>query len=167
MHRPLVYASNQSSPARQASTSVTFDQIDQDISRLVDVPNHTLDMLRFWVQRDARAICFSKLYDEDCAVMALAKDGLLIDAIPVQHRTDRVQMAAVQCNGLALRSCPDASVHVQMAAVAQNGLALQYIREQTATICTTALMQTPEAMQYVDLTCPEGVDAVWPWAFDD
>jgi hypothetical protein len=88
--------------------------------------------------------------------------------IIIESQTERICLAAVRSNGMALRHVKHQTYQICLAAVKQNGRALQYVNHQTVDICHEAIKEDPKAHEYVKIDLWGGSNSSWShsvWSF--
>ena len=86
--------------------------------------------------------------DEAECLVAVKRDGWLITWLPAEARTEAVRMVAVQQQPYVIQSVPQTE-KICLAAVKQNGMALRCVDDQTFEICCEAVKQDPEAIEFI------------------
>jgi hypothetical protein len=93
-----------------------------------------------------------KGYPELCE-LAVSKEGLALQFVPKELRTERMCLAAVSKDGFALAKVPDEVKTEEMClmAVSKNGRALYYVPDEMKTerMCLMAVSKDGTALQYV------------------
>lgn len=98
-------------------------------------------------------IRFRTITSLESALAAVTQDGLAIDYVPRQFRTEAVVQKAVEKNGYALLHVPLAlrTESLMLKAVMQNGLVLAHIPEalRTEALVQKAVEQNHQALRLV------------------
>ena len=123
---------------------------DNEIYDLRDYHNPNIyDLTLNIVKRKAFALRFNYVIQtEKICLAAVNKNGLALQY--VQEQTPKICLAAVNKNGLFLKYVQEQTPDICLAAVKNNGLALQYVRKQNLDIIDEALKNNSNSRNFIN-----------------
>ena len=112
----------------------------------------------FWIsmiQQNGYVIKYIKEQTPELCALAVQKDGLALQFIKQEFKTDEICKLAVQRDGYALQYVENKTDEICKLAVQCSSVALRYVRNQTDELCKLAMLRNEYALEMVKNQTPE------------
>lgn len=125
---------------------------------LSDVDNHSLEMVKAAVGRNARQLMYAKVQDEEVCVKAVSVDPVLWHDCLI--KTELVSIATLTQNGSMIRFMENPTHDMMMTAVTNQPLSIRFIDNPPDSVKATAIHYDKNAYRYVKGVNDAIIDAV-------
>ncbi|MDB4590943.1 DUF4116 domain-containing protein [Flavobacteriaceae bacterium] len=119
-------------PDELTTDELRIEAIDQDPFVIHVLPDCTNDQFKYAIDKDLNVVCDIPWLDEELREYAVSKDGMLLkgnqrDQSHFVEQTDKICLAGVKQNGLAIQFVLNQTEEIALAAVEQNEKAYYYV----------------------------------------